>query len=218
MPRIEPFEEYSDAYDAWFDEHDDLYQAELAAMRQLIPPQGAIGLEVGIGSGKFAVPLGIKTGVEPSKQMAAKARAHGLDIYDGVAENLPFPNDRFDLVLMVTTVCFVDDIQASLAEAFRVLKPGGCIILGFVDKEGDLGRRYEAEKNKSRFYKHATFFSSKELLDDLEEAGFEIVSIRQTLVPGAPTDTVLPGFGVGAFVVIKGLRSTQTGSLHDTGL
>ncbi|MEA1923582.1 MAG: class I SAM-dependent methyltransferase, partial [Pseudomonadota bacterium] len=138
MPKIKPFEKHSDAYDEWFKKNIDLYEAELAAVRQLIPPPGAEGVEVGVGSGKFAAPLGIKIGVEPSEKMAIKARMLGINVFPGVAEKLPFSDGRFDFVLMVTTICFVDDIIKSFREAFRILNPGGYIIVGFVDKESEL--------------------------------------------------------------------------------
>ena len=204
MPITESFDQYSDAYDEWFDKHVDLYEFELETIRQVMPPHGSEGLEVGVGSGKFAVPLGIKTGVEPSDNMAAKARKQGVDVYPGVAEQLPFPDGRFDYLLMVTTICFVDDILKSFREAHRVLKSGGCIIVGFIDKESERGQKLEAQKESSRFYKKATFFSAPKVLTYLKKAGFHIESIRQTLIPEKETQTILDGFGKGAFVVIKG--------------
>ncbi len=206
MPRIEPFEKHSDAYDEWFEKNCDLYEAELEAIRQLIPPPGAEGLDVGVGSGKFAAPLGIEIGVEPSEKMAIKARKQGIKVYPGIAEDLPFPDDRFDFVLMVTTICFVDDVIESFKEAFRVLKLGGCIIIGFVDKESQLGRHYAEKREESKFYKEATFFSAQEVLKYLEEVGFQLGKIKQTLIPGVLPETILDGFGKGAFVVIKGVK------------
>ncbi len=205
MPKTEPFDEYSDAYDEWFKKNVDLYKAELKAIRPLIPPHGSEGLEVGVGSGKFAVPLGIKTGVEPSEKMAAKARRQGINVYPGVAEALPFADGKFDFILMVTTICFLDDVFMSFREAVRVLKSGGSIIAGFIDKESDRGKQYESRKEQSRFYKDAAFLSAQEVQMYLEKAGFEIVSIKQTLIPGELTDTIQDGFGKGAFVVIKGV-------------
>ena len=206
MPKTEPFERYSDEYDQWFDHHNDFYVAELEAIRRLIPPGGAKGVEVGVGSGKFAMPLGIEVGVEPSEKMARKARLRGIHVVPGIAEGLPFWDDLFDLVLMVTTICFVDDVSKSFQEAFRVLKPGGAILVGFVDRESELGTRYLEKKERSRFYREATFFSAQEVLTYLEEAGFAITDVVQTLIPGEVSKVILEGFGRGAFVVIKGKK------------
>ena len=206
MPKTEPFEKHSDAYDEWFEKNSDLYEAELEAIRQLIPPPGAEGLDIGVGSGKFAAPLGIEFGVEPSEKMAIKARKLGIKVHPGIAEDLPFPDDRFDFVLMVTTICFVDDVIESFKEAFRVLKLGGCIIIGFVDKESQLGRHYAEKREESKFYKEATFFSAQEVLTYLKEAGFQPGKSKQTLIPGLSPETILDGFGKGAFVVIKGVK------------
>lgn len=206
MPKTESFEKYSDAYDEWFKKNFDLYEAELEAIRQLIPPPGSEGMEVGVGSGKFAAPLGIKIGVEPSEKMAIKAGMQGINVYPGVAEELPFYDGRFDFVLMVTTICFVDDVIKSFREAFRVLRPNGCIIVGFVDKESELGRQYADKSEKSKFYKDATFFSTQEVLRYLKETGFGTVKIKQTLIPGESKKNVLDGYGKGAFVVIRSVK------------
>jgi ubiquinone/menaquinone biosynthesis C-methylase UbiE len=206
LPKIEPFEKYSNEYDKWFDNHIDFYAAELDAIRQLIPPPGAEGLEVGVGSGKFAVPLGIKIGVEPSEKMASKAKLQGIEVHPGTAEELPFSDSRFDFVLMVTTICFVDDVVKSLREVFRVLKIGGIVIIGFVDRESELGKQYSKKKESSRFYKDATFFSAPEVLRYLKGSGFAITNVLQTLIPGELPKTILEGFGMGAFVAIKGKK------------
>jgi SAM-dependent methyltransferase len=206
MPKIEPFEKYSNEYDKWFDNHIDFYAAELEAIRQLIPPAAAEGMEVGVGSGKFAVPLGIKIGVEPSEKMASKARLQGIDVHSGIAEELPFSDGLFDFVLMVTTICFVDDVAKSLKEVFRVLKTGGFIIVGFVDRESELGKQYSEKRESSRFYKDAIFFSTPEVLRYLKGSGFVITNVLQTLIPGELPKTILEGFGRGAFVVIKGMK------------
>lgn len=206
MPKKGPFDKYSDRYDEWFEKNRDVYHAELEAIRQLIPSSQAKGLEVGVGSGKFAVPLGIKTGVEPSEIMAAKAEKQGIRVVKGVAEDLRFPDSKFDFVLMVTTICFVDDILKSFKEAYRVLKAGGAIIVGFVDKESDLGREYSDRRDTSVFYKEATFFSTKEVCKHLMDAGFADLSFRQTLIPGEEKSVIQGGYGKGAFVAVKGIK------------
>ena len=209
MPKIESFEKYSEEYEQWFNNHPDFYAAEIEAIRRLIPSAGAEGMEVGVGSGKFAVPLGIKIGVEPSEKMASIARLQGIDVHSGVAEDLPFSDGRFDFVLMVTTICFVDDTVKSFKEAFRVLKNDGFIIVGFVDKESELGRQYSEKKENSKFYKDATFFSVPEVLSYLNTSGFVISNVLQTLIPGELPNIIVEGFGRGSFVVIKGIRKTE---------
>ncbi len=206
MPKIEPFEKYSDRYDEWFENHSDIYHAEVEAIRQLMPfPQGK-GLEVGVGSGKFAVPLGIKIGVEPSENMAVKAERQGIQVFRHIAEKLPFSDCEFDVVLMVTTICFVDDIFKSFTEAFRVLKTNGCIIVGFIDKDSKLGKEYNSRRNTSVFYKDATFFSTQEVVYYLMEAGFRDLLFKQTLIPDEPQEIIFDGFGKGSFIAIKGLK------------
>jgi len=207
MPKIGPFEKYSDEYDEWFEKNIDFYKSELEAIRQFLPPPGAEGMEVGVGSGKFAVPLGIKIGVEPSEKMTIKARMQGIDVYPGVAEKLPFADGKFDFVLMVTTICFVDDVIKSFREVFRVLKDSGFIIIGFVDKESKLGKQYFAKKKNSKFYKDATFYSTPEVMKYLKKTGFGTTNILQTLIPNELPETILEGFGRGAFVVIKGMKN-----------
>jgi ubiquinone/menaquinone biosynthesis C-methylase UbiE len=74
MAKIEPFEKYCDEYDKWFENNSAIFETELEALRELIPFPEAEGIEIGVGSGKFAAPLGIKIGLDPSEKMANKAR------------------------------------------------------------------------------------------------------------------------------------------------
>jgi len=71
---VRVFDEHALEYDRWFDRQPDIYQAEVRALQTFVPPVG-IGIEVGVGTGRFALPLGINLGVEPSTQMARLARA-----------------------------------------------------------------------------------------------------------------------------------------------
>jgi ubiquinone/menaquinone biosynthesis C-methylase UbiE len=120
MPRISPFEKYAEQYESWFEKNRWVYEADLRAVKAMLPAVGT-GLEIGVGTGRFAGPLGIKDGVEPSKRMRDFAQKRGIQAVDGMAEELPFVDSQFDFVLMVTTVCFVDDIGKALMEAYRVL-------------------------------------------------------------------------------------------------
>lgn len=203
MTRTSQFEANPNRYDAWFDDHPESYQAELAAVRAAIPVNG-VGVEIGVGTGRFASPLGISVGVEPSPQMAALARGRGIEVAEGVAESLPFANSSFDFAIMVTVVCFLDDIPRAFEEAWRILKPDGALVVGFIDRESELGRLYSHKKERSAFYRDARFYSAGELAVLLTNAGFSALSYRQTLLPGETTHlTVREGSGSGGFVVIK---------------
>ncbi|MFW5937787.1 MAG: class I SAM-dependent methyltransferase, partial [Halanaeroarchaeum sp.] len=132
MPTTAPFDEHADEYEAWFAAHETAYDAELAALDRFVPAVGD-GLEIGVGSGRFAAPLGIEVGVDPSIPMLEHARERGVDVFRGVAEWLPFREGTFDTALLVTTICFVDDVPRTLAEAARVLRPDGSLVIGYID-------------------------------------------------------------------------------------
>ena len=46
MARIEPFDKYSDEYDRWFEEHEEIYESEVALMRLLLPGLGTSCFEI----------------------------------------------------------------------------------------------------------------------------------------------------------------------------
>ncbi|HSQ77774.1 MAG TPA: class I SAM-dependent methyltransferase, partial [Nitrospirota bacterium] len=154
MAGVESFDRNVNRYEQWFIDHPLAYLSEVLAVRELLP-KGS-GVEIGVGTGRFAAPLGITRGIEPSRAMAELAQRKGIEVLSGVAEKLPFGDNEFDFVLMVTTVCFLDDMDLAFREARRVLKPGGSFVIGFVDRESPLGREYEKRKDKSAFYKDAT--------------------------------------------------------------
>ncbi|BCD67263.1 class I SAM-dependent methyltransferase [Nitratiruptor sp. YY09-18] len=180
MPKERLFEEHFAYYDKWFDEHDNIYQTELQAIKRILPPFTK-GVEIGVGTGRFAAPLGIRLGVEPSHNMAQIAKQRGIKVIEAEAENLPFDDKNFDFVLMVTTICFVDDIDKTLQEAKRILTDDGYLLIAFVDRDSKLGKMYEKNKDKSRFYKEATFFSKKEILQLLKKHGFVVKKCTETL-------------------------------------
>jgi SAM-dependent methyltransferase len=79
------------------------------------------------------------------------ARNRGINVLAGVAEDLPFGNAKFDLVLMVTTVCFLDDTHKAFREAHRVLANGGFFIAGIVDRNSLIGQKYLKHQNEFVF-------------------------------------------------------------------
>jgi SAM-dependent methyltransferase len=209
MPKIEPFERYAGRYDAWFDRNRFAYESELRAIRALVPTSGE-GIEIGAGSARFAAPLGIKVGLEPSGKLGALARARGVEVVKGIAEALPFAHASFDFAVMVTTICFLDSIEAAFREAARVLKPEGALVIGFIDKDSPIGKLYQQHKEDSVFYKLAKFYSVDEVILHLKNAGFTVFKCTQTifrnLLEIREVEPIKDGYGEGSFVVIKGVK------------
>lgn len=98
---------------------------------------GARVLEVGCGTGVIteiiaAIPgVAEAVGIDPSEGLVARARnrasALTFDVGDGQA--LPYDDQMFDGVVFATTLCHVPDPMAALAEARRVLRPAGSLLV-----------------------------------------------------------------------------------------
>jgi len=200
------FEKYAEEYDEWFDVHPWVYQSEVQAVKMLLPQSGK-GVEIGAGTGRFSIPFGITVGVEPSREMAEIAKNKGMTIYNAKAENLPFGDNAFDFVLMVTTICFLEDPLQALKEIGRILRPAGKIIIGMLDKDSPLGKLYEMKKNDSKFFRYADFYTVKQVFEWLKIAGYNDIHILQTIFHKPEEITALEpirdGYGEGLFVVIS---------------
>jgi SAM-dependent methyltransferase len=179
MARTGAFDIHTEEYEDWFKRNSFAYLSEIELLKSLLP--GGRGLEIGVGSGLFAEPLGIEFGVDPSLSMAALAKERNISVAAGTAEELPVGSITFDFALMVTSICFVDDPLASLREAHRAVIPGGKLLLGFVDRQSPLGEEYLEKKDSSLFYPEAVFYSTSELMDYCREAQWRPLSVRETL-------------------------------------
>ena len=210
MPKIESFEKNVDIYETWFERNRAAYESELAALVALLPKRGN-GLEVGVGTGRFSAPLGIGIGVDPSLEMGKLASQRGIELILGVREKLPCKRDNFDFVILVTTICFLDDVPAALREAYRVLRSQGCIVIGIIDRDSFLGKVYEKRKDEDLFYRYANFLTVDELVFHLTQTGFCDFVFRQTIFKNPSeikkTDSVKPGYGEGSFVVVRGTKN-----------
>lgn len=212
MLQLDPFVKHAEEYDHWFDQHAAVYESELQAVKlqMLKLPENIHGIEIGMGTGRFSADLGIKEGIEPVPAMARLAVKRGVEVMKGTAERLPYRDLHFDFVLFVT-ICHLDDIQAAFKETYRVLKRGGSIIVGFLDKDRAIAQSYEARRARSDFYRHATFYPVSRVEALLTEAGFKQPEYLQTLFGNLEDVTELQapeeGFGKGSFVVVKATKT-----------
>lgn len=98
-------------------------------------------LDVGCGAGtdtlvaaQMVGPEGRVTGIDMTAEMLAKARqsagelgVDNVELVEGEAERLPFPDESFDVVISNGVIDLVPDKDAVFSEIFRVLRPGGRI-------------------------------------------------------------------------------------------
>ena len=174
-------------------------------LSEILFPENAKVLEVGCGTGPVCPALAQwpkvaqVIGVDPSPALIAKARAlsdeiHGIEFEEGDGKSLRFDDNAFDVVILHTILTHVPEPEAILAEAFRVLKPGGA--LGLCD--GDFstvtlqtGSRDPLEACAQTFVEN--FVTDKWMVRRMsaltQAAGFEVSPIRsyglaETISPG----------------------------------
>ena len=172
------FERFAEDYDRWFEERPAKYHAELARIRHFLSHPDTRSIEVGVGSGRFAGPLGIPLGLEPSIPLARIARERGVEVILGKGEAIPIRDGACPLALLVTVICFLDDPVPVFLEVRRILAPQGTLVTGLLEREGEVARKYRHDEGKHRFLSRARFYSSGESQALLEQAGFSVTEVE----------------------------------------
>lgn len=227
--RLEPlqksaFKESAEDFDAWFNKNKTVFQSEFLAEKQLLSnPKNAVS--IGVGSGLFASKLGIKYGVEPAEGMANLARQRGIDVKIGTAEDVPYPNEKFDSVLLSTVLSYVNDAQKAIDEAYRILKPRGHVVVSFLAREGSYAMLYDLAYLRGRhdpkisppcpyplsFIGGAKWLTTSEVTAMLKKAGFTDFCYVQTLrrhpkYTNEAVETPAEGYKKGDFIVVRGKK------------
>jgi ubiquinone/menaquinone biosynthesis C-methylase UbiE len=119
--------------------------------RECLEGKGRAALDVGCGEGRFTRTLAgwfeTVAGIDPHPGRlgkaveAAKAAGLAIDFRSGTAESLPWPDASFDAVIFSNSLHHVADFAGALAEAARVLRPGGLV---YVQEPVPAGPHYEA--------------------------------------------------------------------------
>jgi tRNA-Thr(GGU) m(6)t(6)A37 methyltransferase TsaA len=200
-------------YDEWYDKHPALYGSELAALKKVVP--SGIGLEIGVGTGRFAAPLQVRYGLDPARKMLKLAQRRGIKVVQGLGERLPFKEESFDFVQIVFVIEFVDHLFLFLKEAARVLRREGTLILGFIDKDSQWGQYYARRPRRRRFFYPP---AAKEIQDILKALSMESKEAFQTLFQPPPEISVQEepksGFGEGGFVIFKAIKTREKSLLR----
>ena len=170
---IDPWDQIAPQYDAWYATPLGAFalEVEIAALVALGGQlTGRRGLEVGCGTGQFGrvfTQRGVRMfGVDRSAAMLKEAARHSMEtltLCRAEGEHLPCPGSSFDLVVAVTVLEFARDPQAILAETWRVLRPGGKLIVGVLNAWSlwAIARRLRCSESP---YVHAHFYQPPELM------------------------------------------------------
>jgi SAM-dependent methyltransferase len=92
-------------------------------------------LDVGCGGGRlYLKDFGEVRGVEPDDQLREAARRHYAEVKPGLANQIPYPSGSFDVLTLIDVFGHIEPggKDESIAEMFRVLRPGG-ILIGFIE-------------------------------------------------------------------------------------
>jgi SAM-dependent methyltransferase len=201
--------------------HDSYWYFRDAFFEEILPAPGRLTLEVGCGEGRVARDLARRghtvVALDASPTLAASAAAADPDgrylVADAAA--LPFGNQSFDLVVAYNSLMDVDDMPLAVAEASRVLVPGGRLCICITHPTADAGRfqssepdapfvipgsylgRHRVEEPFERDGLTMTFtgwrYSLEEYARALEDAGLLIERLRE---PPAPATALAarPGY------------------------
>ncbi len=186
------FKDLAARYDAW-------YQTPLGSLAHALESEAIFALaevkpgqrimDIGCGTGIYTLELARRgarvIGMDPSVEMIAMAKEKlrlasltGLFVC-GSAEALPFRSQKFDLALAVTSLCFVHLPDRAIEEMRRVLRSGGRLVLGELNRFSLWAflRRLKGFFRET-IYNQARFWSRRELERLLRQKGFHPSAVR----------------------------------------
>jgi ubiquinone/menaquinone biosynthesis C-methylase UbiE len=171
----EIFDQWPEKYDQWFETPIGRlvkgYERELI-LRLLKPERGEFILDAGCGTGVFTsdvLEAGAEVvGLELSRPMLIRGVVRNggkcfLPV-QGNMRNLPFAEAAFEKAVSVTAIEFIEEAKSAVEEMFRVVKPGGIIVVATLNSLSPWAhRRGEARKKGHPIFSHAFFRSPEEM-------------------------------------------------------
>ena len=144
-------------------------------------PPGSL-LDVGCGRGDLAAAFARRgwraSGIEPSLEACAVARAQGVDAHAGTLESVELPEASFDAVVMRHSLEHLHNPLATLGKVFGLLRTGGLLAISVPNFASWERRRFGAAWFHLDLPRHRTHFTPRSLRRALETAGFEVASVE----------------------------------------
>lgn len=139
-------------------------------------------LDIGGGTGRASRSIEVQERivVDPARKMISEAQKHDLDVIQADGSHLPLRPESVDAVLIVDAFHHISDQSSLLTESYRILRPGGVVLVADFDPETLRGRILGATERLVGL--RPTFQTPESLRDSLDSRGFD------TSIPE-------PGFG-----------------------
>ncbi|MFZ5898394.1 MAG: class I SAM-dependent methyltransferase [Bacillota bacterium] len=199
------FDELAENYDRWYEQplgrvverlEMDLF---LALAR---PCSGERALDAGCGTGRLTLLLakmGLSvTGIDSSEAMLRVAREKltgysSVELFCSPIEALPFPSEYYHLVVAFTVLEFTEDPSRAVRELWRVVRPGGRLVVAVLNAWSPWAWRRRAEARvRGGIFKDAHFFQPGELVSLLaQETGQQPYWQSTVFIPPSANSLVL---------------------------
>jgi ubiquinone/menaquinone biosynthesis C-methylase UbiE len=170
----------------------------LAAVRaQLLGDAKGDVLEIGAGTGAnlshYGDTVTSLTVTEPDSHMLRRLEQKvaeqrpGTTIVNAPAENLPFPDDQFDVVVSTLVLCGVDDQAKALSEAQRVLRPGGRLLFMEHVRATDDDKRARSQDRLNWLNRAVVGCDcNRDTANAITATGFTVDAVEHGTIPHAP--------------------------------
>ncbi|MGD9590322.1 MAG: class I SAM-dependent methyltransferase [Pyrinomonadaceae bacterium] len=184
MPAV--YDKYAGNYDRCFAPLERLGLAEWRREALGLIPAGSRILELGCGAGaNFAFyplsPLAVSSELSIKMLEVAKPKLATNHLVQADAQSLPFGEDEFDSAFATLVFCSIPDPSLAFAEARRVLRPGGqLVLLEHVRPPGLLGPLFDGINKISRPLFDDHF--NRETLSIALDSGFKAKKVVRKLL------------------------------------
>jgi SAM-dependent methyltransferase len=141
-------------------------------------------LDIGCGSGTLLRAAGAEgwdaIGTEIAPAVVEAMRAEGLDARLGLTQDLDLPSGGFDVISAIEVLEHVPDPDALIAEAARLLRPGGVLYITTPHGRGISGRLLGKDWSVVAPPEHLQLFSSRGIRSAMSRGGLRTVSVATT--------------------------------------
>jgi SAM-dependent methyltransferase len=163
--------------------HDSFTQFHGERFFELLPPPGRLTVDIGAGEGRVARalrPRGYEVVEIEASQFLARANAELTEgrVINADAAHLPLRSGAADLAIAFMSLQDVDDMRGAIAEAARLLEPGGHLVMAIVHPFNSAGAFAKAQPGEPerdrRFVVDGSYFTEVRYADDIERGGLSM--------------------------------------------